>query len=161
MLEALGYVYELKAQQYQSANKEPVACARLRGSHPPPQRTLTFATVCHASPIIALTRTRPHALQLLGIPGLYHSVRERVHTLREGFGVVAVAVDLHLTLQKRQHHEEQGTLTEEMRNRMDQEAAVKSAEARSAPPKALAGEAPNSRVPASHGGDAVLDRRCQ
>ena len=70
--------------------------------------------------------------QFLGLPALYHGARERMHLVKGTVGVISIAVDLQSVQQQKEMHEQKGTLTDEVLQKLEQEAATKSAD--SAPP---------------------------
>ena len=115
MLEALGYYYELKGMQYLGATKvRAKRGARLPGRYG--SDTLEWRALC----------CRGWRGQLLGLAGMYHGARERVHAVKEAVGVVSYGVDLQMAAQQRQMHEEKGTLNEETLRKLEQEMAAKS-----------------------------------
>ena len=111
MLEALGYYYELKGLQYIGANKVSSE-SRAKGGYGEGRagakagaafalkRGLT-GHLCPFPPGSALSCLGPLFVfvvlapsQLLGLAGMYHGARERVHAVKEAVGVVSIAVGL-------------------------------------------------------------------
>jgi len=56
----------------------------------------------------------------------YHYTREKVHTVKSAVNVITSMVDMQVTAQEIQKHEEKGTLNEDMRAQFETDAAAKS-----------------------------------